>query len=264
MFFTLSKALVFFCMPSNLLAGLALAGAGLFILGWPRPGGAAMVIAAVLIAALGWSPIATALLRMLEDRFPAFVDDGRPIAGIIVLGGSFDTLTSGARGMVSLNEAGERLTEAVSLANRYPEARVVFTGGDWTMFGEGPTEASLARRFFPEMGLDPSRVLYEGQARTTAENASRLRDLLEGAADGRWLLVTSGYHMPRAVGSFRAAGFSVAAYPVDYRTRGSEDLWYPQRTVSDGLSKLDIAAREWIGLLAYWVSGRSSALYPHP
>ena len=80
----------------------------------------------------------------------------------------------------------------------------------------------------------------------------------------RWLLITSAYHMPRAMGAFRQAGFDVEPWPVDYRTRGTADLTRPFDKVSEGLRRVDVATREWVGLLAYWVTGRSDALFPGP
>ncbi|HET7210116.1 MAG TPA: ElyC/SanA/YdcF family protein, partial [Methyloceanibacter sp.] len=80
----------------------------------------------------------------------------------------------------------------------------------------------------------------------------------------RWLLITSAYHMPRAIGAFRKAGFEVEAWPVDYRTRGRADLTRPFDKVSEGLRRVDVATREWFGLLAYWLRGRSDALFPAP
>jgi uncharacterized SAM-binding protein YcdF (DUF218 family) len=76
--------------------------------------------------------------------------------------------------------------------------------------------------------------------------------------------VTSGYHMPRAMGIFRRAGFPVEAYPVDWRTRGLQDLVRPFTTMGSGLQRADTAAREWVGLLVYWLTGRSAALFPGP
>ena len=70
--------------------------------------------------------------------------------------------------------------------------------------------------------------------------------------------------MPRAVGAFRRAGFPVEAYPVDWRTRGPEDLARPFRIASDGLKRTDTAAHEWVGLFVYWITDRSSELFPGP
>jgi uncharacterized SAM-binding protein YcdF (DUF218 family) len=78
------------------------------------------------------------------------------------------------------------------------------------------------------------------------------------------LLVTSSYHMPRAMGVFRAAGFPVEAYPVDWRTRGPQDALRPFTSLGAGLERVDTATREWVGLLVYWLTGRSAELFPRP
>jgi uncharacterized SAM-binding protein YcdF (DUF218 family) len=70
--------------------------------------------------------------------------------------------------------------------------------------------------------------------------------------------------MPRAIGAFRRAGFDVEPWPVDYRTRGRADLTRPFDKVSEGLRRVDVASREWVGLLAYWLTGRTDALFPAP
>ena len=88
------------------------------------------------------------------------------------------------------------------------------------------------------------------------------RELVKPKPGERWLLVTSGYHMPRAIGVFRKAGFSVEPYPVDWRTRGPEDALRPFPTLGDGLRRTDTAMREWVGLAIYWLTGRSSELFP--
>src|SRR5262249_17237124 len=98
---------------------------------------------------------------------------------------------------------------------------------------------------------------------TTSENAERVKAMAAFAPGERWLLVTSGYHMPRAMGAFRAAGLDLVAYPVDYRV-GDRDLRVPHAVLSAGLQRIDLAAREWVGLLVYRITGRSTALFPAP
>ena len=82
--------------------------------------------------------------------------------------------------------------------------------------------------------------------------------------DERWLLVTSAWHMPRAVGVFRQAGFPVTAYPVDFRTGGRANVLRPFATLSEGLRRLDVAAKEWAGLVGYRLTGRTGELFPRP
>ena len=143
--------------------------------------------------------------------------------GVVVLGGAFDTIVAHARGEISLNEAGDRLTAIADLARRYPRMRIVFSGGSGLLLTEGAVEADLALRLFESMGIARDRIAVDAQSRDTAENARMSKIVAAPKTGERWLLVTSAYHMPRAMGTFRRADFSVEAYPVDWRTGGAAD-----------------------------------------
>lgn len=80
----------------------------------------------------------------------------------------------------------------------------------------------------------------------------------------RWLLVTSAWHMPRSMGCFRKAGFDVTAYPVDYRTNWPRDAYRLASFASTGLGELDIGVKEWIGMIAYRLTGYTDAVMPAP
>ncbi len=147
---------------------------------------------------------------------------------------------------------------------RHPGARILFSGGSGQLFYDGANEAETAARMFASFGIDPGRIELEDRSRNTVENATLSHAVAKPQAGERWLLVTSAYHMPRSVGCFRAAGFPVEAYPVDFRTRGWADATRPFASVGGGLRRVDIAVREWIGLAAYRVTGRIDALVPGP
>jgi len=264
MFFYLSKIVWFFFQPSSLLVAIALAGAVLLYTRWWRLGRPAVLGAVILLGLAGLSPLGQALILPLEERFPPVAEGNPPPDGIIVLGGAFDTLVSPARGAVALNEAAERLTGLVSLARRYPQARIVFSGGSDRVFYSGVSEADIARDMLAEAGIEPGRLILEDQSRNTFQNALMTKAVLLPKASERWLLVTSAYHMPRAMGCFRRVGFPVTAYPVDYRTRGLADLLRPFDKVSEGLRRVDLATREWVGLIVYRLTGRTDALFPAP
>jgi len=104
----------------------------------------------------------------------------------------------------------------------------------------------------------------EGRSRNTQENARFTLEMVKPKAGERWLLVTSALHMPRSVGCFRNVGFEVDAYPVGWRTSGRADLLLLNGRISDGLIHTDAAVREWVGLLVYWLTGRTSELFPAP
>ncbi len=165
---------------------------------------------------------------------------------------------------MALDEAAERITVAAELARRYPHARLLFSGGSNALiFNEGP-EAMFAVRELEDLGVAPERIKAEDRSRNTIENAVFSRRLVDPKPGERWLLLTSAYHMPRSIAAFRAAGFAVEAYPVDWRTRGPIDAFRPFASLSDGLRRTDTAVREWVGLFAYRLAGKTAELFPGP
>lgn len=265
MFFVAAKIFGFFALPSNVLISLGALGLVLMLTRFVRAGHRLAVTALVLIGIAGLSPLGNAVILPLEARFPPWDAARGAPTGIICLGGALDTVISGVRGEVALNEAAERMTSIAELARRYPNARIVFTGGSGRLvYGGDTTEAELAARLFESFGIDKSRIVLEDKSRDTDENARFTKALVQPKPGERWLLVTSAHHMPRSVGVFRAAGFPVEAFPVDYRTRGAIDLLRPFSNVGDGLRRTDTAAREWVGLVVYRLTGRSAELFPGP
>jgi len=265
LFYVLSKVFWFFATPSNFLATLALMGVGLAWTKRLRRFGARLAVLGVVgLLFAGLSPLANWVILPLEDRFPAFHDDERPVEGIIVLGGAVQAEESFDREQLTVNEAAERVIALADLARRYPAAKIVFSGGGGTLFTEEPAEADALARFMDTLGISQGRILLENRSRTTFENALYTRRLVEPKPGARWLLVTSAWHMPRAVGCFRQAGFPVTAYPVDFRTRGRSDVWRTFTFVSEGLRRLDLSAKEWAGLIGYRLAGHTDALFPEP
>ena len=269
MFFYIAKGLWFLLQPSTLIALLIGYGAILIWTGWARWGRRFVTIGAILLLVAGLSPLGNALILPLEDRFPrANLDDPPPPTGFIILGGAEDRLVGDARGAPALNEASERIVEAAMLARRFPEAKIAFSGGDAGILYKSSSEAEGAQTLLTALGVPQDRLILEAKSRDTYENAEYLKEEFTRAGEvgpgKRWLLITSAYHMPRAMGAFRQAGFNVEPWPVDYRTRGKADLTRPFDKVSEGLRRVDVASREWAGLLAYWLTGRSDALFPAP
>lgn len=263
MFFYLSKLVWMVAVPSTFLT--LLAGVGLLVIGrWRRLGLtlAVLGVGGLLLAGLG--PFGRIMLVVLEDRFPAYVDDGRPVDGVIVLGGAELAGITAARGQASFQEAGERILAMGELSRRYPQARIVFSGGSSSLAGSPMQEAEVVRMALPQIGLDAGRVEFEPVSRNTAENARLSKELVQPKDGEKWLLVTSAFHMPRAMGCFREVGFPAVAYPVDFRTTGDPGFFRLFSSVSEGLGFFDLATREWVGLVAYYLTGRTDSPLPGP
>ena len=261
--YSLAKLLALLAAPSTLLVLGVLAG--LIV---ARRGGSLKLatVSALAFLVAGLSPLGNALILPLEQRFAAVPAPGAGdrVDGIILLGGFEDGWVSSSRNGLGLNEAAERVTEGLRLARRHPEAKVVFTGGVGGFLAAGLEASGPVADFLAEGGIARERMILERQSRNTFENAVLTRQMVQPAPGERWYLVTSAFHMPRAIGLFRKAGFDVIAYSVDYRTRGSEDLWRFFERVSQGLARVDTAVNEWIGLAAYRALGRTDTLFPAP
>jgi uncharacterized SAM-binding protein YcdF (DUF218 family) len=264
MFFVLSKTIGFFAVPSNLFISIGIAGLILLCTRFTRLASWLVVTSLVLVAVVGLSPLGNVLLLSLEQRFPRWDASHGPPDGIVVLGGAIWPEVSEARGVVKLDDAAERITATVELARRYPNARIVYTGGSAALVSDHIPEAPFAVRELEALGVSHDRITAEEQSRNTVENAVFSRLIANPKPGERWLLVTSAYHMPRAIGVFRAVRFPVEAYPVDWHTRGPEDVLRLPSSLSDGLGRTDLAVHEWVGLVAYRLTGKTNELFPAP
>lgn len=265
MFYYVSKIAWFFATPSNLLLSLILLGLVLALFKRLRKFGIGLaLLTAIATIAFGLLPISSYLMIPLEERFPAFMDDGKPVDGIVLLGGSVEASDSVLRGRIIANESAERVLDTIQLAHRYPQARILISGGGGTVFGDGTAEAPVIADYLKSIGIDPTRIVLETRSRTTFENAIYSQEIAKPQEGERWLLVTSAWHMPRAVGVFEKAGFPVTPYPVDFRIGAQSNKHVPFASLSDGLRRLDIGSKEWAGLIGYYLTGRSSALLPAP
>jgi uncharacterized SAM-binding protein YcdF (DUF218 family) len=261
--FIVSKIGGFLTLPSNLLLIAGLFGFLLLFTRYMRFGRVLVGLMVVSLGAFGLTGLGNVLIRPLEDRFPAWDQSRGAPTGIIILGGSISPDVSRSRGEVALNEAAERLTIAAKLARQYPDARIIFTGGNGDTFATQSTEADFALLLLMSFGIPREQILVEDRSRTTLENALFTKRLVNPKPGERWLLVTSAYHMPRAMGVFRKADFTVEAYPVDWRV-GDPVEALPFDKVSDGLKRSDTAIHEWVGLVGYFLTGRSADLFPAP
>ena len=263
MFFPVSKIFWAIAEPITFVALIAVLGAALSFTRFARAGRRMAAAGILILAAIIFTPLSAAILRPLEDRFPPPPADLPAPAGIIVLGGGLEQMRSLARGQAILNDDGMRLIAGFELARRYPAARLVFSGGSGNPL-DGTPEAAGVRKFWLGLGAPAQQMVFEARSRNTWENALFTRDLLQPKPGERWLLVTSAWHMPRSVAIFRRLGFELTPYPVAYRTFGDARDWSLAPPASNRLDEFEIAVREWVGLVAYRLTGKTKDLFPPP
>lgn len=264
MFFWLSKILWMLVDPGNLLLLALASGTGLLWTRWSRLGRRILFGAALAVGAVAVIPIGEWGWTILENRFPPPAALPDKVDGIVVLGGIVDPAQTRARGEEAIGGAMERLVAFARLAQRYPEANLVFTGGSGDPWNQEFKEAHAVGPLLTLLGVDPNRVLFEAESRNTYENAVFSRRLVQPEAGERWLLVTSAFHMPRAVGCFRRAGWKVIGYPTDFNTAGAQADFRLRFNVTGGFAGLSGLLHEGAGLLFYRLTGRTDAFFPAP
>jgi uncharacterized SAM-binding protein YcdF (DUF218 family) len=263
MFFILSKVLWWGVSPVTLLLLGALLGV---LLAGRRPNfGRGLALACILaLIVFAAAPVGALLLRPIEARFPPPPADIAPPYGIIVLGGAISEDLSAAHGQTIFGDGAARLTQAAILARRFPEARIVYTGGSASFKRKTSTEAAEAKKLLVALGVDPARIDIETRSRNTDENARFTAAMVGPRPDQTWLIVTSAWHIPRSMGLFRKAGFNVVAYPVDYHAFGDRRDFRLNHDPARGLWLFEMGVHEWIGLTAYRLAGKIEEWFPTP
>ena len=260
--------------PSQLLLGLTIAGALLLLfttggVGPPsraaRVGKALAVTGGIGLLLFGLLPVSHYLAHALESRFPV-PHLPRKIDGIILLSGAERPAASDAYGEPQVGRHGSRYVAALRLAERFPDAKFVYTGGGRSQPGKGPlgTQSGVATAILESVGLDPARILYESESGDSCDHPANVRALVRPQAGEHWVVVTSAMHMPRVIGCFRAAGWpEVIQYPTDFTVVvGGWNTGTFQ--VAENLALLDIALHEWVGLAYYRLTGRIAEFFPSP
>ena len=261
LFFWLSKLAWFLLSPLNfILLGLTLA----FLLlvlnkrNFLVPFSLVILICLYLIALF---PLGSWLLHPLETRFQTNPQLPEKIDGIIVLSGALNADKTAEWKQTQVNGAVDRELAFMKLARHYPGARLVYTGGSSRLIKHEARAADTAKQLFRDLDFNAERVIFERDSRNTWENAKLSFAKAQPASEENWVLVTSAYHMPRSIGVFCKTGWPMIPYPVDHYSQPSLSFKFGF-TLAGRAGLLDMAIHEWLGLLAYRLSGKTDALLP--
>jgi uncharacterized SAM-binding protein YcdF (DUF218 family) len=260
-FFWISKLAWLIIAPENLFLFLLLITWILLWRGAYRPAKRLLGFVVIVLMVVALFPIGEWLLYPLEIRFSANPKLPEKIDGIIVLSGPEDAVLSTLWNQVELGDGAERDMAFLELARRYPTAKLVYTGGSGSIMHQEYKAADVAKQLFNKLGLDLSRVTFERNSRNTFENAVLSKELVRPGPGEKWILITTAWHMPRSVGIFCKAGWPVIPYPVDHWTMPGK-LLRIDISLSGHLRGLATGVKEWVGLIAYYVSGKTTALFP--
>jgi uncharacterized SAM-binding protein YcdF (DUF218 family) len=261
LFFWISKLVWLILSPDSLLLILLIVAWILLWRGSHRKAKQLLGFVVMVLIAIALFPVGEWVFYPLENRFPTNPKLPDRVDGIIVLGGSENAVRTALWNQVEVGDCAERDLAFLMLARQYPDARLVFTSGSGSMVDQEHNGAEVMKRLCEEQGLDLARITFEERSRNTCENAAYSKVLVQPEPGERWILVTSAWHMPRSVGVFRKAGWPILPYPVDHWTSPGH-LLRIDLDLAGHLRDLTYGVREWLGLTAYFVTGKTTALFP--
>lgn len=261
LFFYISKLIWLIFSPDSLLLILIIFSLVLLYIGKTQLAKITLSITSLLLILIALLPIGEWLLYPLESRFQTNPTLPEKIDGIIVLSGAENAELSSIWKQVELNAAVERDLAFVRLAKRYPNSRLIFTGGSGSLTKQEFKGADIAEKLFKQLGVNATKIIFERESRNTYENIIFSKNIIKPNKNENWILITTGWHMPRSIGISCKAGWSVIPFPVDHQTK-KDDLFRIDFNLSDNLKILKTGIKEWLGLFAYYLSGKTTSFFP--
>ncbi|MDR9780312.1 YdcF family protein [Rhizobium redzepovicii] len=260
--FLISKLVWIFAQPLSLAFFLVFLALMAGLLRWRILSILGAAASALILFVTLYTTAGNLMMQGLERRFAKPAGDPESLQCMIVLGGAFENEVNTVRHGIEFNGGADRFVEALRLAQKFPDSRILVSGGDGSISGVYEGDAAASERFFPLFGVGRDRLIEETQSRTTFENAVNTKEFLASQGLSKCLLITSGFHMPRSVGIFRKLGIDIVPWPTDYRTDGQVRLGLDFTQPNLNAQNMATAIREWYGLIGYYLAGRTSELYP--
>ena len=271
MFFISSKIIWLIIAPSSLLCALFLISLISLIARKHHMARLCGVASIALFLFIGCTSFADRALGKWERQYPLLSStdyNAQNIAGVIVLGGGVDLNRSKIQDRLVLSHYnGDRIIDFITLIQRHADLDYIYSGGSGAVTlkndkDKAPMgEADYAKPFISALTKNPY-IYYESESKNTYQNALYAKHQYISEIDALWptkkpwLLVTSAYHMPRSYAVFKALEWNVIAYPSAYICDVDKPLWHITLKFWENWGKIDILAREIIGMMAYRFTNR--------
>lgn len=229
---------------------------------YPKCGQKIINLTLIAIIAFGIIPLGPLLITLLERQYPASSAMPSQIDGIIVLGGAFEPAMSRKMGQLSVNDSIERFLCFVDLGKKNPSAMMISSGGNGDILNPDVLESDDAKAFFALTTLNNRDIVYEDKSKNTYENALYSKEIAKPNKGENWVVITSAYHMPRAVGIFQKLDWDIIPYPCDFKTSGDYKIFNNLPNIAMNFSYLNIAIKEIFGMIVYYLTGKSAFIFP--
>ena len=263
-FYSLSKALWSIFQPTQILVYLLLLVLILSFFNKNKFSKIVSSITIILFILIIFLPNGTYLLWKLEDTYTIPKSFPNKIDGILILGSGINPFLTYQHSQIILNEKIERITESIKLMKQFPDAKGVYSEGAPITAKTKLTNIDVVKMFYKEMGADNKKIIFENKSRNTYENFIFSRKFINNNNSDKWILLTSAYHMKRAMSVAEKLELNFIPYPVDYRLQTAYNwkLVYivKGRNFLTNLNHFQLAVHEYIGLIVYYLTKKSNKI----
>ena len=256
MSFYLSKILWLIVNPFNIFILITLFTMFLYFINSRRLSLIIYLINFIFIALISFLPIGSYLTYIIEKEFHTNTKIPERVDGILILGGATNPLLFKEFDQISLNGSAERLVESVMIIRKFEKAKVIFSGGSGIVNRSDLGHSQVAKLFYKKMGVDINKIFFEDKSRNTHENIIYSKKIAKPKKNENWLLITSAFHMKRALLIAEKNNWKFIPYAVDFKNIKEFKLT-PNLNLLSNLNSFQSGLHEWLGLVSYYIMGRT-------
>ena len=256
MSFYLSKILWLIVNPFNIFIFITLFTMFLYFINFRRLSLIIYLINFIFIALISFLPIGSYLTYIIEKEFHTNTKFPDQVDGILILGGATNPLLFKEFDQISLNGSAERLVESVMIIRKFEKAKVIFSGGSGIVNRSDLGHSQVAKLFYKKMGVDINKIFFEDKSRNTHENIIYSKKIAKPKKNENWLLITSAFHMKRALLIAEKNNWKFIPYAVDFKNIKEFKLT-PNLNLLSNLNSFQSGLHEWLGLVSYYLMGRT-------
>lgn len=260
MIFFLSKILWEIFNPFNLVIFLFILGIILNFINYSIISKIFFSMSLLLILLIGFFPSGAYLIYLLEKDYTPITSLPQEIDGILILGGATIPSLTQDHNQVALNGSAERITESINLMKKYPNTKIIFAGGSGSISLPKLSHSAVAKKLYNNLGLDTNNIFFDYESRNTFENILFAKKKFKNISNEKWIVVTSAMHLNRALNISEKMGLKFIPYPTDYK-HPKKFIFKIEINLIDNFNQFQIASREWVGLIYYYLIGRTSKVY---
>ena len=202
-------------------------------------------------------PSGKILLYFLEKDYFSKLTTSQNVDGILVLSGYENVAFSSEYDQLYLGGSTNRLIESIRVYKKFPKAKLLFSGGSGSYISNS-LSTEIAEEFYNIYFSDNTKMLFESNSSNTYENILNSKELVRPDSEENWIIITSAFHMPRAIGVANRLGWKLIPHPVDYKMSKKSFRQFFTFNILENIYFFQISSHELFGLLVYRLMDRTS------